>query len=640
MSTTSIFDLPKELRLQIWDHAIDLELKDQGGCIIVGKPPKWPWNCRPEPYHPSLLQVCSLIRREALSKLYQDRPVILLLRYRESRSQIQRWIRELSHHASIHNHITTISIRYFETAHRSTSLLVDCQEWAVLNRHEWIHPLSKKPLRLLRMIEDALGRTALEQRDDVNRLGDGIDRLVTEMIYPLRESRLLSCESMANVRLHGYTDFQLRFEVIRILYHTSDWVVDHRLNGLQSVKSRMERSRLLELPTELRLDIFEYLLQNQGSLTVGGCYSPSFLQFSVPPAIFGGDLKLTQAQQPAITQVSRQLRNETLALFYRQNRFLLALHYRRARIEVCKFLDIAQQSKEIASNLQKITIKHRFGILDFRGTIDFDFKTFSILGPHLWYNSIPPIYITQIEDIVDDARQAERSDLLIVDTLRRLVEAALSASIASLQYPGVLKVDSKSSSNEYPSIRPDIQHLPGDCPLLKLPKELRLLVLENYLDPVPTLVKLEQYHNIYSGRRCWQPPLALTNARLRAEILPLFYRRCRFHLQGFNEDGDCEVETFLARTEGYQALHENIRIVVLLGFILHSGRWLGEFDLGSFRLKVDRHWKHEMEGAYSGMIEDLEDVFQQAKQEVGPGDSRAPVLRELLAVMRARGVFL
>lgn len=199
-------------------------------------------------------------------------------------------------------------------------------------------------------------------------------------------------------------------------------VVDRRLNGLHSVKSRMERSRLLELPTELRLEIFEHLLQNQGSLTVGGCYSPSFLQFSVPPAIFGGDVKLTQAQQPAITQVSRQLRNETLALFYRQNRFLLALHYRRARIEVSKFLDIAQQSKEIASNLQKITIKHRFGILDFRGTIDFDFKTFSILGPHLWYNSIPPIYIKQIEDIVDDARQAERSDLLIVDTLRRLVE--------------------------------------------------------------------------------------------------------------------------------------------------------------------------------------------------------------------------
>ncbi|KAF7194346.1 hypothetical protein HII31_04379 [Pseudocercospora fuligena] len=219
-------------------------------------------------------------------------------------------------------------------------------------------------------------------------------------------------------------------------------------------------------------------------------------------------------------------------------------------------------------------------------------------------------------------------------------KAALRASIASLQYPGVSKVDIESSSNEGPSSNPGSQISGGDCLLLKLPKELRLLVLEHYLDTVPTLVKLEQYHNIYSGRRYWQPPLALANAQLRAEILPLFYRRCRFHLQGFNEDGDCEVETFLARTEGYQALHENIRIVVLLGFILHSGRWLGEFDLGSFKLKVDRHWKHEMEGAYSGMIEDLEEVFQRARQKVGPGDSRAPVLRELLAVMRARGVFL
>ncbi|KXT05998.1 hypothetical protein AC578_362 [Pseudocercospora eumusae] len=186
-----------------------------------------PWANRPNGHGTAdlslIIRVCSLIRREALSKFYQDRPVILLLRYRESRSQIQRWIRELSHHPSIHKHIKTISIRYFETAHRSTSLLVDCQEWLVLNRHEWIHPLNNKPLRLLRMIEDALGRTALEQRDDENGLGDSINRLVTEMIYPLRESRLLSCESMANVRLHGYTDFQLRFEVIRILYHTSDW---------------------------------------------------------------------------------------------------------------------------------------------------------------------------------------------------------------------------------------------------------------------------------------------------------------------------------------------------------------------------------------------------------------------------------
>ncbi|KAF2216540.1 hypothetical protein CERZMDRAFT_89910, partial [Cercospora zeae-maydis SCOH1-5] len=83
-----------------------------------------------------------------------------------------------------------------------------------------------------------------------------------------------------------------------------------------------------------------------------------------------------------------------------------------------------------------------------------------------------------------------------------------------------------------------------------------------------------------------------------------------------------------------------MRIVVIHGFILHSGRWLGEFDLGRFTLNVDRHWKHSMEGEYSGMISDLESVFLWAVQAVGPTDSRGPVLRRLLNVMRARGVFL
>ena len=83
-----------------------------------------------------------------------------------------------------------------------------------------------------------------------------------------------------------------------------------------------------------------------------------------------------------------------------------------------------------------------------------------------------------------------------------------------------------------------------------------------------------------------------------------------------------------------------MRIVVIHGFILHSGRWLGEFDLRKFTLNVDRHWKHSMEGEYSGMIADLEAIFLWASEEVGVEDSREPVLRKLLNVMRQRGVFL
>lgn len=224
-------------------------------------------------------------------------------------------------------------------------------------------------------------------------------------------------------------------------------------------------------------------------------------------------------------------------------------------------------------------------------------------------------------------------------------EAYMAGLNASL-YPSVRQVNSPSTTlpvipdGRDPSPSSIVSETKGKCHLLDLPKELRLLIWERYLQTVPTLVKLEQYHFVYKSRRYWQPLLSLANRQIRSELLPLFYRRCRFHLQGFNEDGDCEVELFLNRTLSYQALHQNMRIVVIHGFILHSGRWLGEFDLGKFTLNVDRHWKHSMEGEYSGMIEDLEAIFLWASQAVSPSDSREPVLRKLLNVMRARGVFL
>ena len=218
------------------------------------------------------------------------------------------------------------------------------------------------------------------------------------------------------------------------------------------------------------------------------------------------------------------------------------------------------------------------------------------------------------------------------------VEAYMASLNASLfQLRGRVKQHTDDNDNDTPAANPAVD---GQCHLLRLPRELRLQIYEHYLESIPTLVKFEQYHYIYNSRKHWQPRLSIISRQIRSEILPLFYRLCRFHLQGFNEDGDCEVELFLNKTLSYQALHQNIRIVVIHGFILHSGRWLGEFDLRKFTLNVDRHWKHSMEGEYSGMIADLEAIFLWASEEVGAEDSREPVLRKLLNVMRQRGVFL
>lgn len=182
------------------------------------------------------------------------------------------------------------------------------------------------------------------------------------------------------------------------------------------------RSRFLELPAELRIAIYEYALFEPCKLGVGGCSDNAA---SSIPKVFGvGGDAAKSALQPPLTRVSRQIRLETLALFYRQNRIMLAIHYRKARSEVDRFIDMAFAAPAIRDNLWNVTIKHRFGMLDFRGTIDLDFQTFTIL-PELWYNSIPPLLAREVEKIMEAAKQQNAKfpdEFLIVETLRQLVD--------------------------------------------------------------------------------------------------------------------------------------------------------------------------------------------------------------------------
>ncbi|KAK4505570.1 hypothetical protein PRZ48_003533 [Zasmidium cellare] len=179
----------------------------------------------------------------------------------------------------------------------------------------------------------------------------------------------------------------------------------------------MAPSRLLALPAELRNEIFEYALQEEYPLGAGASYNLSTLA----PKVFGGDAA-KQGTQPPLLQVSRQIRRETLALFYQLNTFIMAVHYRKARAEVDRWIDYISTQSNISMHLKNVTIKHRFGILDFRGTIDLDLEKFMIAGPKLWYNSIPPLIRKEVESIIDEVHEAERTHETIVETLRRLVD--------------------------------------------------------------------------------------------------------------------------------------------------------------------------------------------------------------------------
>lgn len=217
LESSRLLSLPKELRLQIWEACFS----QLHGPLQIGWPSGPPWDLGLRQYHPALLRVCELIRHEALPLLYKSRPVILVLRYREGRAEVQRWIDLVASNDRIARELQYVTVQYFNIPHRSTSVVLDVKKWEMMNPEQWIHPITKEHLRMLNSIQELLA----EARSNTRPLSITLQSVLDTMVAPLQDSRLLRCESLANTRLHGYTDFQLRFEVIRILYNSPNVAV-------------------------------------------------------------------------------------------------------------------------------------------------------------------------------------------------------------------------------------------------------------------------------------------------------------------------------------------------------------------------------------------------------------------------------
>jgi hypothetical protein len=214
MDRSRLLNLPKEIRLVILDHVVDDKAP-----VVVGRPSSMPWHGKPASYHPSIINVCRLMRREALPLFYRGRRVVLLLRFREGRAQVQRWIEtELSIPAVCKN-IEDVSIQLFESPHRTTAILLNCKTLSVINRDSFVHPLTGQDLRILRDIDGLLCDTKSRNCDRPRALKDVVRQLIEMITAAIEDSRVMRRECMANLQLQGYTDFQLRFEVISMLYH-------------------------------------------------------------------------------------------------------------------------------------------------------------------------------------------------------------------------------------------------------------------------------------------------------------------------------------------------------------------------------------------------------------------------------------
>ncbi|KAK4631074.1 hypothetical protein CLAFUW4_02349 [Fulvia fulva] len=367
MSPSALLSLPKELRLLIFEHALSDDRP-----ITIGLPSSVPWEGRPQRYHPPLAEVSNLTRHECLPIFYQDKTVILVLRYKEGRQQVEQWFKTLSTNAAIRKHIRYVSIQYFEQPHRSTAMLVDLKTFDIINRESWIHPLLGRPLKTLQAVESALQTAATRSHAAMTDeyIPEVLRELVRVMTEPLQRSRLVLRESMANTRLHGYTDFQLRFE--------------------------------------------EYVLSGEPLLGVGGYYH----DFSCVPTEIYGAVAAKQTTPHAITFVSRQIRAEALSLSYHLNQFIPVVHYRHARNEADKWLASVAANLSIGANLRKFTILHCFGMLDHKGIIDIDLKSSRMFGPRLWCRSIPQSVRVKVETITERASGAGVSDAgMVVTTL-------------------------------------------------------------------------------------------------------------------------------------------------------------------------------------------------------------------------------
>lgn len=85
-------------------------------------------------------------------------------------------------------------------------------------------------------------------------------------------------------------------------------------------KNKGAGSRLLSLPAELRLKIWEYALISPGLINL--------IPKDSPPTINAKTCQL-QVQQPSLLRTCRQVRGEALAIFYERNDFMCVVSCRK-----------------------------------------------------------------------------------------------------------------------------------------------------------------------------------------------------------------------------------------------------------------------------------------------------------------------
>ncbi|KAK3626786.1 hypothetical protein LTR56_019604 [Elasticomyces elasticus] len=172
------------------------------------------------------------------------------------------------------------------------------------------------------------------------------------------EEKLQAC---INTMLRTEYPFTHTSDIVEIAGTGAKVVADGIIAKKRNRKEGVRPLQLMDLPPEIRNRIFEYAVgcfaRDKGRATINlqGIYS-------------GGSYYKWAAAQPAVTRVSRQLRKETLEMFYEFNRFVIELTH----VETCLLTKVREHRAgqwletirpQHATAIKAITIRHSPGAL-------------------------------------------------------------------------------------------------------------------------------------------------------------------------------------------------------------------------------------------------------------------------------------
>ncbi|KAK3657580.1 hypothetical protein LTR56_002355 [Elasticomyces elasticus] len=136
---------------------------------------------------------------------------------------------------------------------------------------------------------------------------------------PSFEDRLEAC---INTMLREEYPFTHTSVINGVASETAESVARKIIKRKKACKGGVRPLQFMDLPSELRNRIHEYTVSYYNKR---GSAASSVKDDEI---VFAQYLKTCVAMQPPITRVSRQLRSETLEMFYAMNRFVLYLEHR------------------------------------------------------------------------------------------------------------------------------------------------------------------------------------------------------------------------------------------------------------------------------------------------------------------------